>query len=101
MEKALVEKLKNGTCDEIDKDMITTRVFVALKKMFSLINDFESKFKNLVDEYPDELRYGGFGFVLGVTEVTDLGEDIGMKIIYGSSKQVNNVFRSIKKEIEK
>lgn len=101
MERALVEKLKNGTCDEIDKNMITARVFVALKKMFSLMRNFESYFKNLVEEYPDELKCGGFGFVLGVTEVTDLGEDIGIKIIYGSNKQVNNVFRNIKKEIEK
>ena len=32
MEKSLMEKLRNGNCDEIDKEMIASRVENALKK---------------------------------------------------------------------
>ncbi len=101
MEKALLEKLKNGTVDEIDVDMITARVMYVLRQMFALMKDFEGKFQNLVNEYPDELKMGGLGVVVGVTEVTDFGSDIGFKIIYGSNEQVKKIQHNLNEEIEK
>ena len=98
MEKSLLEKMKNGTCDEIDRDMIIARVGVAGTEMMKLVSKFCDDLKNLTTEYKDELRMIDFGIVLGCTEMTDEfngGADIGSNVMYGSSKQLKKIFNKL------
>ncbi len=95
-----MEKLKNRTCDEIDEIMITSRVQKALQELFPVVSEFSKKIESLCEEYSDELRLAGFGIVMGVTEITD-GDDVGLRIVYGSKRAVYKVYDSLTKEINK
>ena len=66
MEKSLIEKMKNGTADDIDKDMIVSRVLDTAKKLQEATDAFTDALKKLGEEYKDEMKMAGATIVMGV-----------------------------------
>lgn len=94
MEKSLLEKMKNGTCDDIDKAMIASRVLRALKDTMSEVVKFGKKIEELQEQYAAELKMAGFAVVCGSTNITD-ENDIGFKCIVGDQSNVMKVFSKL------
>jgi len=99
MEKSLLEKMRNNTCDEIDKIMITSRVAKAMQEVHPVVSDFCEKIESLCNEYSDELKMAGFALVMGLTDITDDKDNVGLRIVYGTRSRVNKVYEAITKEI--
>ena len=99
MEKSLLEKLRNDTCDEIDKIMITSRVAKAMQEVHPVVGEFCENIDELCNEYSDELRMAGFALVMGMTDITDDKDTVGLRIVYGARRKVNKVYEAITKEI--
>ena len=66
MEKSLIEKMKNGTADDIDKSMIVSRVLDTAKKLQEATDAFTDALKQLGEEHKDEMRMAGTTVVMGV-----------------------------------
>lgn len=98
MEKSLIEKLKNDTCDDIDKDMIVSRVLATAKKLQEASDAFVDAIKQLGDEHKDELKMAGATIVLGVAVpaiTSAMGKEdfeLVTKIVIGSDKNVKKTF---------
>ena len=99
MEKSLFEKLKNGTCDDIDKDMIVSRVKRAVKDVVSATAEYTNKLKELGEQYSDEMKLGGFAVVLYVTDITEDDDEIGTKVVLGRNDKIEKLVREIRKEV--
>lgn len=100
MEKSLLEKMRNDTCDEIDKIMITSRVAKAMQEVHPVVSDFCEKIERLCNEYSDELKMAGFALVMGMTDITDDENTVGLRIVYGARSKVNKVYEAITKDIK-
>lgn len=74
MEKSLIEKMENGTCDDIDKEMIVSRVLKAVKELNKVVDTFTDSLKELREQYADELKLSGATIVFGVA-VTSLSHE--------------------------
>jgi len=105
MEKSLMEKLRNGNCDEIDKDMIVCRVSEAMKKVLTLCSDFQKNFKELQEEYDDELKIGKFAMVMAVSTCLDKAvtkdNGCGLMGIVGGQKDVIKLVSELTEKLAK
>ena len=66
MEQALMDKLMNGTLDEIDKDMVVARiknVDKQIEKVLEQISDNIRALRDICAEHSDEASLLGFTFV--------------------------------------
>lgn len=99
MEKSLIEKIKNDTCDDIDKDMIVSRVLNAVKHLRTVCNDFSDNLKKVYEDYGDELKMAGASVVMGVN-VSTLHEEPSCltKIVIGSNQNIQVIVDDILKE---
>ena len=55
MEKSLIEKWKNHTMDEVDKEMFRARLRVAADKITEGLKAID----DAIDQYPDEMKIMG------------------------------------------
>ncbi|SEP82431.1 hypothetical protein SAMN04487977_101534 [Treponema bryantii] len=101
MEESLRKKIEDGTYDEIDKDMIISRIMKSIKVKDEIAIEFANKIKNLVDEYHDELKLARFGIVMAVTDITEEDDECGVKIVYGSSDSILKLMRILSEEVVK
>lgn len=95
MEQALIDKMKDGTADNVDKAMIVARVGHAVELVGDLVTKFTEDYNKLYQEYTDEIRMSGISLLMGLSahpsmlEKSGNEEDdkIGLKtmIITGSS----------------
>lgn len=66
MEQALVDKLKNGTLDDIDEDMIIARISNVDKRIEAVLKHISANIhilSDICDEYKEEVSLLGFTFV--------------------------------------
>ncbi len=101
MERALMEKLENGTCDEIDKEMIASRCLSARKEIRRIFGQLDKDLRELAENYADELRVSRVGIVCGVTDCTDDDGDIQFKVGFGTPPILAKIMTCILKEVEK
>ena len=104
MEKALLEKLRNNNCDDIDKDMILARVKNAMNEYKKVIDAFDAGIDYLYKNYADELKMCGVAIVAGCTDSihTFFGaEDIPFKCCIGNNEGVEIVMKQLKELVEK
>lgn len=94
MEKSLIEKIKNDTCDDIDKDMIVSRVLATARKLQEASDAFVDAVKQLGEEHRDELKMAGTTIVLGVAvpaitkPINGNDFELVTKVVIGSDKNV-------------
>ena len=66
MEKALLEKLRNNNCDDIDKDMILARVKNAMNEYKKVIDAFDAGidylYKNGFEYSEQQKQFRPIGF---------------------------------------
>lgn len=102
MEKSLIEKMKNGTADDIDKEMVVSRVLNAVKHLNKVCDDFSNNVKKVYEDYGDELKMAGASVVMGVNVSTcNKDPDCLVKIVIGSNKDVKVIFDDLLKETKK
>lgn len=98
MEKSLIEKMKNDTCDDIDKEMIVSRVLNAARKLQEASDAFTDAVKQLSEEYKDEMKMAGATIVLGIAvpaiskPVNGNDFELVTKIVIGSDVNVKKTF---------
>lgn len=66
MEQALMDRLKEGTLDDIDKDMITARVKNVDKRIETVLAQISADIRvlgGICSEYQEEVSLLGFSFV--------------------------------------
>lgn len=99
MEQSLIEKMKNGTADDIDKEMIVSRVLNAVKHLHKVCDDFSENIKKVYEDYGDELKMAGASVVMGVNVSTlNKDPDCLIKIVVGSNQNVQVIIGDILKE---
>lgn len=103
MEKSLIEKMKNGTADDIDKDMIISRVLKAVKELHKVTSAFSESLEKLKEQYADELKMSGATIVMGVAVPTLSkveGNDFELltEVIVGSSDNVDKALLTLMKD---
>ena len=64
MEKSLLDKLHNGTMDEIDEDMIAARVKNAVSKIMEECSNSVDRIDALFKEYSEETKIAGVSCVV-------------------------------------
>lgn len=99
MEKVLMDKLRSGNCDEIDKAMIACRVEKALREMLTLYSKFQQDFKELQEKYDDELKIGEFAMVMAVSTIIDNGS--GLMGVVGGQKNVIKLVSELTEKLAK
>jgi hypothetical protein len=99
MEQSLIEKMKNGTADDIDKDMIVSRVLNAVKHLQKVCEGFSDSVKKVYEEYGDELKMAGTSLVMGVNVSTlNKDSDCLTKIVIGTNQNIKVIFDDLLKE---
>ena len=100
MEQALVEKLKNGTADDIDIDMIASRCMNANEKLLDLISTFLDQFEKLTEEYEQEFKIGKCTLVMGYIDqpVKMMGKGAAAKVVYGSGPYARDLLNQLQEE---
>lgn len=113
MEKSLFEKLKNGTCDEIDKDMIAARVKVVHQELLSCLKDLgelTEKISRICEEHKEEAFIIGFRFIMAASD--DVTEqiyaipeekcrDVLCKTVLGSREDTKALLRAVSETIDR
>lgn len=105
MEKSLFEKFKNGTCDEIDKDMIAARVKVVHQKLLSCLKDLgetAEKISRICEEYKEEVYLLGFRLVIAASDDVTEQKHNGVlcKSIFGNNEDVKALLKSVEETID-
>jgi hypothetical protein len=93
MEQSLIEKMKSGTCDEIDKDMISASVIDFHKKLMDLCGDFCDKMEELVKGHEVEMGLSGHAIVMGV--ISDVEKRTPVKMVVGRPNLCEKVYGEI------
>lgn len=111
MEKSLFEKFKNGTYDEIDKDMIVARVKVVHQELLSCLKDLgktAGKISRICEEHKEEFSIIGFRLIIAasddVTEqiyaIPEERNGVLCKSIFGSNEDVKALLKSVEETID-
>ena len=103
MEKSLIEKMKNDTCDDIDKEMIVSRVFKAVQELHKVTDGFAKSLEKLKEQYADELKLSGTTIVMGVAVPTIShaeGNDFELltEVIVGTPNNVDKALLTLMKD---
>jgi hypothetical protein len=103
MEQSLIEKMKNDTCDEIDKEMIVSRVLKAVQELQNVTSAFSESLENLKEQYADELKMAGATLVMGVavpslSQVKGTDFELLTEVIIGSTDNVDKALLTLMKD---
>lgn len=109
MEKQLMDKIRNHTTDEIDKDMIMARLKSAHSKLDDILEELGTvmdKLHDLCDEKRDELGLLEFSFVLAcddkVIHNKDDSHNKGIPILcsFGHKDSIKNLIEALGNAID-
>lgn len=103
MEQSLIEKIKNDTADDIDKEMIVSRVLKAVKELHKVMNTFTEGLGGLKEQYADELKMAGATIVMGVaipslSHAEEKDFELVEEVIVGSSVNVYKALLQLMKD---
>ncbi len=99
MEQSLVEKLKSGSYDEIDKEMISARVCDFHEKLMDLCGDFCDKVKELVSGHEVEMGLSGHAIVMGV--ISDVEKSTPIQMVVGRPNLCEKVYKQMGEHLTK
>lgn len=103
MEESLIKKMVEGTADDIDKEMIVSRVLKAVQELQEITNKFSDCLEKLKELYADELKMAGATIVMGVAVPTlshAKGDDFELltEVIVGRSDNVDKALLTLMKD---
>lgn len=99
MEQSLLDKFHNGTCDDIDKAMIVTRVKKALGDVLKVLAEFSKKYEEVTKDKEDELKMAGFACIVGVSDHLIHDGEVGLQIVTDDPDDVENIFNELKNTV--
>jgi hypothetical protein len=99
MEQSLLEKMKNGTVDDVDRDMIFARVFDFHEKLMDLCSDFCDKMKELVSSHEVEMGLSGHAIVMGV--ISDIEKSTPIQMVVGRPNLCEKVYKQMGEHLTK
>lgn len=97
MEKSLIEKWRNDTMDEVDKDMFRARLHVAADKIIEglrIINEATT-------EYEDEMKIMGICIALYADSMYKKSPIGSGRIIVGETEKLRHYAEDLLEEIKK
>lgn len=102
MEKSLLDKIHNGTTDEIDKEMIMARCKNATIKFIDAFSECLDRMSDIADEYEDELRLVGLSCVMLVqTKMFHKNDgESDSTYVFGKSSNIEPMLEHIKGELK-
>ena len=97
MEQALINKLKDGTADAIDVDMIVARCQNAHNQLLNMVDKFTSELKAFIDEHEHEFKIAKSTIVMGYQD--DLSRIISrqapLRIVYGNGPSARDLVKQL------
>lgn len=84
MEQYLLDKMKAGNTDMIDKMMIGARVHNGLSTTEKVMSEIIDKIGEVVNEYNTELKLAGFSVLFLVSDKIIAKGDISAKAVFGN-----------------
>ncbi len=109
MEKQLMDKIRNHTTDDIDKDMITARLKSAHGKLDDILKELGAvmdKLHDLCGEKRDELGLLEFSFVLACDDIIIHNDDdshhkgIPILCTFGNKDSIKNLIQALSNAID-
>ena len=108
MEKQLMDKIRNHTTDEIDKDMIIARLKAAHAEVEDILNDLSKsldRLHNLCQDKKDEMALLDFRFILAcddkVIHDDDSGHDgVPCLCTFGTKDEIEGLLKTLQKAID-
>lgn len=97
MEKSLIEKWKNHTMDEVDKEMFRARLRVAADK----VTEGLQAISDAVEQYPDEMKIMGICVSLRAGSLYDKSPIGSCKIYVGDTDKLRTWAKDLQEELEK
>lgn len=97
MEKSLIEKWRNGTMDEVDKDMFRARLRVAADK----ITEGLQAISDAVELYPDEMKIMGICVSLRAGSLYSKSPIGSCKIYIGDTDKLASWSKELQEELKK
>lgn len=99
MEKVLIEKLRNHTCDQIDKDMIYARITDFHEKLSNLCNKFAKDVEALVEGNEVEMAMSGHAVVMSL--LNEVQNETPIIMIVGRPSLCDKVYKQLGETLEK
>ena len=97
MEQALINKLRDGTADDIDVDMIVARCKNAHNQLLSMVDKFTNELEAFIDEHGEELKIAKSTIVMGYQD--DLSRIISkqapLRIVYGNGPSARDLVKQL------
>ena len=109
MEKQLMDKIRNHTTDEIDKDMIIARLKSAHSQIEDILDELNkslSKLHNLCQDKKDEMALLNFRFILAcddkIIHDNDSSDTNGVPILctFGQKNEIKELLSTLEKIID-
>ena len=107
MEKQLMDKIRNHTTDDIDKEMIISRLMVAHKELKAHLNNIQNELEQISDfcaENSDEVKLLEFrlcfAFDDGLLHGKGKVNDIPCICAYGAKDEIEKLVEGFKKVID-
>lgn len=97
MEPSLIEKWKNNTMDEVDKEMFRARLRVAANKIMEGLQALSEA----TDQYPDEMRIMGICLSLRAGSLYPKSPIGSCKIYVGDTDRLISWSKELQEELEK
>lgn len=103
MEQSLIDKIKAGTLDEIDKDMITARLKNAANKIMDECSNSVDRISALFKEYAMEAKMLGISCVV-LTQAKAFHRSDGesdVAFIVGTTPNIEKMFENEKGDLNR
>lgn len=97
MEQALIDRLKDGTADAIDIDMIVARCKNAHDQLLHMVDKFTEELKVFIDEHTEELKIAKSTIVMGYQDdLSRLWSDQApLRIVHGNGPLARDLVKQL------
>lgn len=97
MEQALIDKLKDGTADAIDIDMIVARCKNAHNQLLHMVDKFSDELETFINEHEHELKIAKSTIIIGYQD--DLSRMVSrqapLRIVYGNGPLARDLVKQL------
>lgn len=109
MEKQLMDKIRNHTTDDIDKEMIIARLKVVQSEVEDILNELNkplTRLQNLCQDKKDEMSLLDFRFILAcddkIIHNDDDNEHDGIPCLctFGTKAEIEGLLKTLQKTID-
>ena len=108
MEKQLMDKIRNHTTDDVDKDMIIARLKVAQSELEDILTELNKplhKLQDMCTDKKDEMALLSFRFILACDDTIIHKDDsshdgVPCLCTFGSKAEIEGLLKTLQKTID-